>query len=189
MVSEQDRRIGAKVRELRRAANISQSKLAEMVGASRGLVAHLEDGEQSWTAKHMTAFAKALGVGIDAIFAEVPECEAVGAGVNAEVGRRVKRLRIAAGMNQQQLAARMGLHQTQVSRLETDRQEWTAAELMGEDIGAAAFQIHAVYQDGGWGAVAAMAVEKMREQMNERGAIDFLGDIFGDNRAPSKAKT
>jgi len=53
---------GARLKELREAAGLSQPELAEKVGMSKGGIAHLEQGwrEPSW--KTVRALAKALGV-------------------------------------------------------------------------------------------------------------------------------
>jgi transcriptional regulator with XRE-family HTH domain len=55
-------RFGARLRELREAAGLSQKALAERAGLSQGAIAHWEQGlrEPSWS--NVVALAEALGV-------------------------------------------------------------------------------------------------------------------------------
>jgi transcriptional regulator with XRE-family HTH domain len=66
---------GARLRELRVAAGLSQTELAERVGVQRGAVARWESDEREPNWSNVVALAKALGVDCRA-FTEEPSTEA-----------------------------------------------------------------------------------------------------------------
>ena len=60
--SEQLRKLGDRVRSLRRKHNISQEKLAEIAGVHRTYIGMIERGEKNVTLVTLLRLAKALGV-------------------------------------------------------------------------------------------------------------------------------
>jgi transcriptional regulator with XRE-family HTH domain len=62
MTNEHFARFGKRVRELRKAKNLSQLELAEKVDVSRGYIGLLENGERNPSLETITEIAIALGV-------------------------------------------------------------------------------------------------------------------------------
>lgn len=60
---------GAKMRELREARGLSQSKIAELTGVSRNAVSQWEAGVTQPTTKRLNILAKALGVSVEQLIA------------------------------------------------------------------------------------------------------------------------
>lgn len=61
--------MGYKIKELREAIGMSQEKLAEKSGVSRGTISALESGEnRNTTSKTLLNIAKAMGTTIDQLF-------------------------------------------------------------------------------------------------------------------------
>jgi len=63
------RRVGARVRELRTARGLTQLALAEHSGISRPSVANVEAGRQNVSLRQLCALALALEVGVEELLA------------------------------------------------------------------------------------------------------------------------
>jgi transcriptional regulator with XRE-family HTH domain len=63
------RRVGARVRELRADRGLTQLRLAERSGISRPSVANLEAGRQNVSLRQLCALAFALEVGVEELLA------------------------------------------------------------------------------------------------------------------------
>jgi len=66
--SNVSQKIGRKIAELRKEANLTQEKLAEKVGLDRTYIGYLEKGDRSPSVETANKIARALGVKIDEIF-------------------------------------------------------------------------------------------------------------------------
>ncbi len=64
---------GGRLRELREAAGLSQTKLAQLTGVSRNAVSQWESGETQPSSRRLAKVAKALRVPIDEIVAPTPQ--------------------------------------------------------------------------------------------------------------------
>jgi transcriptional regulator with XRE-family HTH domain len=67
------RRVGARVRELRAGRGLTQLRLAERSGISRPSVANVEAGRQNVSLRQLCALASALDVAVEELFAGVPD--------------------------------------------------------------------------------------------------------------------
>ena len=67
------KRFGARIRELRVAAGLSQEHLASKCGLHRTYVGGVERGERNVGLLNIHAIAKALGVHVDTLFRETPK--------------------------------------------------------------------------------------------------------------------
>ena len=63
------RRIGARIRELRSMRGLTQVGLARRSGVSRPSVANAEAGRQNFTLRHLCALASALDVAVEDLLA------------------------------------------------------------------------------------------------------------------------
>ena len=61
-------RFGDRVRELRKARQLSQEELAHRAGVHRTYLGSIERGERNPSLKNMTAIAEALGVSLSELF-------------------------------------------------------------------------------------------------------------------------
>jgi transcriptional regulator with XRE-family HTH domain len=68
-------RFGERVRELRRAKNLSQEELAFRAGIHRNYLGGIERGERNPSLKNISAIARALGVDILELFRFKPARE------------------------------------------------------------------------------------------------------------------
>lgn len=70
-----DEEIGATVARLRKQRGMTQTSLCSAMGLSSGQMSNLEAGKSAWTARHMVAMAKALGVTPALLFAGVGDVD------------------------------------------------------------------------------------------------------------------
>jgi transcriptional regulator with XRE-family HTH domain len=63
------RRVGARVRELRADRGLTQLRLAERAGISRPSIANVEAGRQNVSLRQLCALAAALDVGLEDLLA------------------------------------------------------------------------------------------------------------------------
>ncbi len=61
-MKEESKRLGENLREIRVSKNITQSELAEKLGADKSFVSNIENGKTNPTLSTITSLAKALGV-------------------------------------------------------------------------------------------------------------------------------
>lgn len=73
MAEDVRRLVGQNVKQLRKAAGLSQAELAERMGVDRAYVSGLEQGRRNTTIVTLWHIAKALGVKISLFFAEKPD--------------------------------------------------------------------------------------------------------------------
>lgn len=71
--AEERARFGARVRELRHAAGVSQTELAGSVPMSRVTLSKVENGEHDLAASYIRALADALGVDPGALFRDTTD--------------------------------------------------------------------------------------------------------------------
>ena len=76
MLIRTPREVGLLVRERRRAARVTQSELAERIGASREWVRQLETGKPRLELGLTLRALAALGIEVDARFATTPAADA-----------------------------------------------------------------------------------------------------------------
>jgi transcriptional regulator with XRE-family HTH domain len=62
-MKEDSKRLGENLKEIRMSKNITQSELAEKLGADKSFVSNIENGKTNPTLSTITSLAKALGVG------------------------------------------------------------------------------------------------------------------------------
>jgi len=62
---------GARVRELRRANNISQEKLAELASLHRTYIGAIERGERNLSLYNIVKIARALGISVMELFNDI----------------------------------------------------------------------------------------------------------------------
>lgn len=78
-------KIGAKIRALRKAKNMSQEQLAEMVWISTTHMSHIETGSTKLSLPVLVDLANALGVGSDTILESAIEMQKDASSDNIEV--------------------------------------------------------------------------------------------------------
>lgn len=61
-MKEDSKRLGENLKEIRMSKNITQSELAEKLGADKSFVSNIENGKTNPTLSTITSLAKALGV-------------------------------------------------------------------------------------------------------------------------------
>jgi transcriptional regulator with XRE-family HTH domain len=61
-MKEESKRLGENLKEIRVSKNITQSELAEKLGADKSFVSNIENGKTNPTLSTITSLAKALGV-------------------------------------------------------------------------------------------------------------------------------
>jgi transcriptional regulator with XRE-family HTH domain len=62
--------LGRNLRAAREAAGVSLAALARRTHYSKALLGHLETGNRTITTEHVTAYARALGVSVDTLYAQ-----------------------------------------------------------------------------------------------------------------------
>lgn len=74
--AEIDRQVGTRLRSLRRMAGFSPFEFARLIGCSERQVERYETGRDRLSAARLFEAARALGITVDALFAEIEESAA-----------------------------------------------------------------------------------------------------------------
>jgi transcriptional regulator with XRE-family HTH domain len=85
MTSEHNRLLGLAVRDARARAQLSQHKLATMMGVSQSQISRMETGENAWDCGQLIKACAALGIDAGAILRQV-----AGAPLGAQLPGRVE---------------------------------------------------------------------------------------------------
>jgi transcriptional regulator with XRE-family HTH domain len=112
---------GRRLREARRRAGLSQAEVAKRLGGIRqSYVSRVELGTENITLSACAKFAQAMGCLFSTEFTP-PKSRDSASGI-AEFGQRLREARLRAGISQVALAARLGMTQGYVSRVERGAQ-------------------------------------------------------------------
>lgn len=68
MINEDAKRLGENLKKIRTAKNISQIKIASILGVDRSFISNIENGKNNPTLSTITNLAKALEVPVDELF-------------------------------------------------------------------------------------------------------------------------
>jgi transcriptional regulator with XRE-family HTH domain len=113
-----------RIRELRRAVGVSQGDLARASGVDRLCISKFERGVRVPTLVTLSRLAQGLGVPVAAMYRPTEGLPSGLEGIEMtgqSLGERLRRLRLARGLGQVELAVRAGVSQQAVSRAETMR--------------------------------------------------------------------
>jgi transcriptional regulator with XRE-family HTH domain len=126
---------GRRLREARRRAGLSQAEVAARLGIRQGYVSRVELGTENITLSACVRFAQAVGCLFSPEFTP-PEPRDSASGF-AEFGGHLREARRRAGLSQAALAARLGMTQGYVSRVERGAQNITlsACEVFAAAVG------------------------------------------------------
>jgi transcriptional regulator with XRE-family HTH domain len=108
------------LRDARRRAGLSQAEVAKRLGIRQTYVSRVELGTENITLSACARFAQAVGCLFSTDFTP-PTPRDSDSGI-AEFGRRLREARRRAGLSQVELAARLGMTQGYVSRVERGAQ-------------------------------------------------------------------
>lgn len=111
---------GRRLREARRRAGLSQAEVAARLGIRQSYVSRVELGTENITLSACVRFAQAIGCLFSTEF--TPPQPRTSDSSFAEFGRRLREARQRAGISQVALAARLGMTQGYVSRVERGAQ-------------------------------------------------------------------
>jgi transcriptional regulator with XRE-family HTH domain len=109
------REFGRRLREARRQAGLTQAEVARRLGIRQSYVSRVERGAQNITLSYCVRFADAVGCEFVTEFPRKPSDSADGI---AGFGRRLREARKRLGLSQAAVAARLGMTQAYVSRVE-----------------------------------------------------------------------
>ena len=128
------REFGRRLRDARKQAGLTQAEVARRVGARQGYVSSVERGAQNITLSYCVRFADAVGCTFSTEFMREP---ADSDGI-VEFGRRLREARKRLGLSQAEVAARLGVTQAYVSRIELGRANITfsACEAFARAVGS-----------------------------------------------------
>ena len=126
---------GRRLREARRRAGLSQAEVAARLGIRQGYVSRVELGTENITLSACVRFAQAVGCLFSPEFMP-PEPRDSDGGI-AEFARHLREARRRAGLSQAALAARLGMTQASVSRVERGVQNisLSACEAFADAVG------------------------------------------------------
>ena len=126
---------GRRLREARRRAGLSQAEVAARLGIRQGYVSRVELGTENITLSACVRFAQAVGCLFSPEF--MPPTPRDSDGGIAEFARRLREARRRAGLSQAELAARLGMTQGYVSRVERGAQNisLSACEAFADAVG------------------------------------------------------
>ena len=126
---------GRRLREARKRAGLSQAEVATRLGIGQTYVSRVERGTENITLSACVRFAQAVGCIFSTEFTPPKPRDSDG-GI-AEFARRLREERIRAGLSQTALAARLGMTQSYVSRVERGDQNITlsACEAFAQAVG------------------------------------------------------
>ena len=126
---------GRRLREARRRAGLSQAEVATRLGIRQGYVSRVELGTENITLSACVRFAQAVGCLFSPEFTP-PEPRDSDGGI-AEFGRHLREAREQAGLSQAEVARRLGMTQSYVSRVERGDQNITlsACEAFARAVG------------------------------------------------------
>lgn len=116
---------GRRLREARRRAGLSQAEVASRLGIRQSYVSRVELGTENITLSACARFAQAMGCLFSTEFTP-PQPRASDSSF-AEFGQRLREARQRAGISQVALAARLGMTQGYVSRVERGAQNISLA--------------------------------------------------------------
>lgn len=68
MINEDAKKLGESLKKIRTAKNISQIKIASILGVDRSFISNIENGKNNPTLSTITNLAKALEVPVDELF-------------------------------------------------------------------------------------------------------------------------
>lgn len=68
MINEDAKRLGENLKKIRTAKNISQIKIASILGVDRSFISNIENGKNNPTLSTITNLVKALEVPVDELF-------------------------------------------------------------------------------------------------------------------------
>lgn len=128
---------GDRLKQLRKAAGLTQAELAEKVGSHTITVSRWETDEREPTWTNIAALAKALGVDCTAFLPPADVEEKEGSKMSAWNGARLRELRVAAGLSQSALAERAGVTRDTVAQWEANNREpiWTNVVALAKALG------------------------------------------------------
>ena len=112
---------GRRLREARKRAGLSQAEVATRLGIGQAYVSRVERGRENITLSACVRFARAVGWSPD--FS--PPNPRDGDGIGIPFGRRLREARKRAGLSQAEVARRLGMTQSYVSRVERGDQNIT----------------------------------------------------------------
>jgi transcriptional regulator with XRE-family HTH domain len=115
------------LREARKRAGLSQAEVAARLGIGQAYVSRVERGAQNITLSYCVRFAQAVGCTVSTEVIPPNPRDRDGASGLGEFGRRLREARRQAGLSQVELAARLGMTQGYVSRVERGAQNITLA--------------------------------------------------------------
>lgn len=112
---------GRRLRELRKAAGLTQASLGEQLDISNGYISAIEKGDKRGSIDILVAWTTACGGRLEEVLApdESPDRAA-----------RLRQLRAEAGLTQQQLADRLGLSDKTISAVENGRNAGSVSALI-----------------------------------------------------------
>jgi len=116
---------GRRLREARRRAGLSQAEVAARLGIRQGYVSRVELGMENITLSACVRFAQAVGCAVSTEVTPPKPRDSAGASGFVEFGRHLREARRRAGLSQDALAARLGMTQGYVSRVERGAQNIT----------------------------------------------------------------
>ena len=131
------REFGRRLREARRRAGLSQAEVAARLGIGQRYVSRVELGTENITLSACVRFARAVGCLFSPEFTPPKPRDSNSASGFAEFGRHLREARRRAGLSQEALAARLGMTQGYVSRVERGAQNITlsACEVFAAAVG------------------------------------------------------
>ena len=118
---------GRRLREARRRAGLSQAEVAKRLGIGQAYVSRVELGGENITLSACVRFAQAVGCLFSPEFTPPKPRDSDSASGFAEFGRHLREARRQAGLSQAALAARLGMTQGYVSRVERGTQNISLA--------------------------------------------------------------
>ena len=116
------REFGRSLREARKRAGLSQAEVATRLGIGQSYVSRVERGAQNITLSHCVRFAQAVGCTFSTEFTPPRPRDNDSDSSTAEFARRLREERRRAGLSQAELAARLGMTQGYLSRVERGAQ-------------------------------------------------------------------
>jgi transcriptional regulator with XRE-family HTH domain len=128
---------GRRLREARKRAGLSQAEVATRLGIGQSYVSRVERGAQNITLSHCVRFAQAVGCTFSTEFTPPRPRDNDSDSSTAEFARRLREERRRAGLSQAELAARLGMTQGYLSRVERGAQNisLSACEAFADAVG------------------------------------------------------
>lgn len=112
-----DDSIGARIKQIRLAANMTQAQFAEAIGLSRNYIAMIEIGQRAPSNRTLNDICREFGASTEWLrlgTGETPTAQS-SEEPRGSIGARIKILRRSLGLNQTEFGARLGYRQTTVA--------------------------------------------------------------------------